>query len=277
MDLQTLANDINRRHTQAETARSTYEENAKAAGRLLFQVKAYLPHGEFRSWIAKNCDFSHDTAYRYLSLSLGITPTDGGDLSDDLTNDSQQGGDADKPHVAHNSGNNEWYTPEHLLSAARDVLGGITLDPASSELANELVQADDFFTADDDGLSRPWAGRIWMNPPYEQGLVDKFVDKLLDSDFDAAVTLTNNATETAWGGKLLCYASAVCFLKGRVRFLAPDGEKNSPLQGQMLCYFGPDKERFSDRVDDMGAVFFGYGQLMRSARLKEMRDDRCEL
>ena len=36
-----------------------------------------------------------------------------------------------------NSGNNEWYTPAQYLEAARDVLGKIDLDSASSKEATE--------------------------------------------------------------------------------------------------------------------------------------------
>ena len=62
-------------------------------------------------------------------------------------------------HVANNSGCNEWYTPVLYLDAARQTMGQIDCDPASSAIANRAVGATTFFSKDQDGLSQLWHGR----------------------------------------------------------------------------------------------------------------------
>lgn len=48
--------------------------------------------------------------------------------------------------VNQTSGNTEWYSPPELVEAARRVMGGIDLDPASSRAANEaIVKATKYF------------------------------------------------------------------------------------------------------------------------------------
>lgn len=161
-------------------------------------------------------------------------------------------------HVSQNTGMPEWYTPSEYIEAARVVMGGIDTDPASSDIAQERVQATQYYTVDDDGLSVDWAGRVWMNPPYTAGLVDKFADKLLEhynaGDVSQAIVLVNNATDTRWWQRLAANACCVCFPAGRIKFLDQDGKPGAPLQGQSILYLGDDTEAFADNFSQFGVI-----------------------
>lgn len=66
----------------------------------------------------------------------------------------------------HQSATPEHYTPAEIIEAARAVMGGIDLDPASTQSVNDLrVRAHAFFDRGSDGLTKFWYGRAWLNPP----------------------------------------------------------------------------------------------------------------
>jgi ParB family chromosome partitioning protein len=164
-----------------------------------------------------------------------------------------------KAHVTNNSGNNEWYTPDIFIDAARDVLVAFDLDPASSSIANKTVKARQFFTETDDGLAQDWpVGRIWMNPPYGTPLIGKFASKFAQAIVDGSegIVLVNNATETAWFQEVAGVSSAICFPKSRIKFVNEEGEAGgAPLQGQALIYFGADAGKFKEVFCPFGMVY----------------------
>ena len=160
--------------------------------------------------------------------------------------------------VTLNTGKVEWYSPSLVVDAARSVIGGFDLDPASSPEANESIGAGKIFTATDDGLEQDWpVGRIWMNPPYAAGLVSRFTSRFCEAmrGGSSGFVLVNNASETAWFQELMESCSAVCFFRGRLRFICPEkGDNGTPLQGQAIFYFGADVGKFNKKFREMGCV-----------------------
>jgi hypothetical protein len=57
----------------------------------------------------------------------------------------------------------EWYTPAWIFNE----LGmSFDLDPSSPHNMETAVPATTKYTIFDDGLTKPWFGRVWLNPPY---------------------------------------------------------------------------------------------------------------
>lgn len=165
---------------------------------------------------------------------------------------------SDLPHVARGDSKIEWYTPPWLVGAVRTVMGEIDLDPASSDQAQELVQAKHYYTIETDGLAHPWQGRVFMNPPYTRKLIEVFADKWVLEwslrSMSEGIVLCNNATETIWFQMLASLCDSLCTLRGRVGFWGAGAGLNKGLQGQVLLYYGRRVERFTD-------IMCGYGQV----------------
>lgn len=134
----------------------------------------------------------------------------------------------------------EWGTPPKLVRyyARRWADGGFDLDAAASDA---LHVCPVYYTVLDDGLSLPWRGRVWVNPPYgrvEELWVAKAVREVLAGRADLVVMLLPAKTGKVWfqryvmgrkggaprGELRLRYPCAdVDFVKGRVRYVKPDG------------------------------------------------------
>ena len=283
--------------SQAEAIRGLMKQTAESVidiGRRLLIVKKRLP-GQFGEWISVEFDWSHDTAGRFMNVAerLGDNPhyaefkptvlyalakPSTPDAAIDEALERVEAGedlsvaDAKKiiarhrepakkiPHVSQNTGYCEWYTPSEYLDAARNALGEIDLDPASSAIAQKRVKAKKYYTLKQDGLSKPWAGRVFLNPPYSTDTVGKFTTKLYESylsgNVTAAILLVNNATETVWFRDASKHATAVGFTKERIRFIDEHGARiGTPLQGQAILYYGDDVDGFASAFADLADVY----------------------
>lgn len=162
------------------------------------------------------------------------------------------------------SNSNEWYTPAAYVDAARTVMGAIDLDPASNEFANRVVLAAAIYTEADDGLERPWFGRLWLNPPY--GLRDgqsnqalwseRLVDEYAQGNVTEAVLLVNAVPGNRWFKPLWDFP--ICFPDHRIRFYNEDTEAGQPTHSNALVYMGPNRQRFAEVFSQFGAVVVRY-------------------
>lgn len=161
--------------------------------------------------------------------------------------------------AASNTGEIEWYTPAEFVQMARQVMGSIDTDPASSDAANAVIGAETYYTEENSGLSAEWWGNVWMNPPYAAGVVSQFTAKLC-AEINAghctqAIVLLNNATDTKWFADLVQLASAACFKTGRIAFVNQEGDAVAgAAQGQVFLYFGRRVKSFCKVFKSIGWI-----------------------
>ena len=157
---------------------------------------------------------------------------------------------------------NEWYTPEKYIESARAVLGSIDLDPASSEEANRIVRAETYYTQRENGLSREWWGRAFLNPPYG-GEQEAFTSKLL-AEYNSgrvteAILLVNaHCTDTSWFQPL--WNHTLCFTDHRIDYRLPDGRiaTSTSTHGSVFVYMGGSPDSFGREFSKYGAIVRRY-------------------
>jgi hypothetical protein len=116
-------------------------------------------------------------------------------------------------------------------------MGRIDCDPASHEAAQRTVRATRYYTKHDNGLAQLWHGRCWLNPPYSQPLISRFVDK------------------SGWFHAAGAEADRICFSRGRIKFIDIDGyECEAPTRGQAFHYFGANPDRFTTVFRQFGII-----------------------
>ena len=119
----------------------------------------------------------------------------------------------------------EVYTPGEIADWARKCMGGIDLDPASCAMANCIVGAEHIWTQDDDGLRQPWWGRVWLNPPFNGGLLRRFARRLISEveagNVTSAVFLGPVVGGSTWPDELYRVADWVAPLRQHLPWGGP--------------------------------------------------------
>ena len=155
------------------------------------------------------------------------------------------------------SASDEWYTPPEYIELARQVMGGIDLDPASNDTAQRWIQAETWYGVKDDGLKQPWHGQIWLNPPYGSGIqqwTSKAITAYEQGNISQAILLVRPAPGSKWF-QALASKCASCITNKRIRFIDAQGkQQTSPVHGNVFFYLGKDMERFRQAFSEIGVV-----------------------
>ena len=112
---------------------------------------------------------------------------------------------------------NEQYTPKWLF----DRMGTrFDLDVAAPTGGAANVPASRYYTKEDDGLSQPWTGFVFMNPPYSEAKI--WVDKFISHGHGIALLPFSKAN---WMVDLWTKSSGIC-LVNKIKFERPDSTEN---------------------------------------------------
>lgn len=146
----------------------------------------------------------------------------------------------------------EWNTPSEIVECVLQALGGIDLDPCSNTgIPN--VPVGNHYTVNEDGLSKKWVGRVYMNPPYGRDIGDwigKLRAEFCAGSVISAIALVPARTDTVWFRALRDYP--VCFVSGRLRF---SGSATSAPFPSAAFYLGNDRSAFLSAFQDIGDIW----------------------
>jgi hypothetical protein len=172
------------------------------------------------------------------------------------------------------SSSSEWFTPPNIIEKARRLMGGIDLDPTSCASANEIVQANEYYSPEkgQDGFTLPWGERVWCNPPYGKGhslraWIDKFVSEYSENRMTQGLIIipayTAQSATKMTQMKPLWDLGVLCFLYLRTPFVMPDGViGEAPMNGHVIVWLPPDDLSLLESMKRMHAEFKDIGAVV---------------
>jgi hypothetical protein len=128
----------------------------------------------------------------------------------------------------------EWYTPPEIFQALKETFD---LDPCSPG-PGHWVPATRVYTKADDGLTEPWDGFVFMNPPFgrRNGHVP-WLEKFLAHG--NGIAIVRAYTSSAWFHQHAVKADCMLFPRGKTKFIRPDGSVGmAPGHGVVLLGMG---------------------------------------
>jgi phage N-6-adenine-methyltransferase len=138
--------------------------------------------------------------------------------------------------LGRSSGWHGWETPADLFDLIERGAGAFDLDPCAPDKPG-TVRSTRRYTATEDGLSREWRGRVFMNPPYGRALPRWLAKAAAEAEAGAEVVgLVPLRSETEWWHTHVVGRAAVFVLRGRLFF--GDGEWGAPFGSALVVWGG---------------------------------------
>ena len=139
-----------------------------------------------------------------------------------------------KTEVLFSSNSGVWETPQDFFEKLNAVFH-FTLDACALP---ENAKCERYYTPEDDGLSQPWTGNVWCNPPYGRN-ISEWLRKAHDEigrNADVIVMLVHARTDTAWFHDYVYEKPNVelHFVRGRLKF--GGGKVNAPFPSVVLVF-----------------------------------------
>ena len=230
-------------------------DRAMAAGDLLLEAKVLVKHGEWLPWLKERCEISERTAQLYMRCAKHRTTIESRKSATVADFNLRDAALLLTGHgtleVMGSSASPEWYTPPDIFQLANDVLGSVDLDPCWHP--ESPVEASTTYTEADDGLSKPWSGRVYLNPPYGR-VINSWIEKLVESyrqgRVSEAIVLVPARVDTAWFQRLDAFPR--CFISGRLTF--SNASSPAPFPSAVI-YLGPNIDLFHRVFDSVGEIF----------------------
>jgi phage N-6-adenine-methyltransferase len=138
-----------------------------------------------------------------------------------------------KHQAAFLSTREDWETPQAFFNVLNERFW-FTLDACATE---ENAKCGEYYSPEDDALTKDWPGVVWCNPPYSHG-IGAWVRKAYHeaSHGSLVVMLIPARTDTAWWHDYVMAASEVVLIRGRMRF--GGATVNAPFPSALVI-FGP--------------------------------------
>jgi len=136
--------------------------------------------------------------------------------------------------VMFSSATDMWATPQDFFDRLNEEYH-FTLDVCAT---TQNAKCGRYYTKEQDGLSQPWDGVCWCNPPYGRE-IGKWVEKAYQSAMDGnadVVMLLPARTDTKWFHDYIYGKAEIRFVKGRLKF--GDSMNSAPFPSMVVIFNG---------------------------------------